>query len=280
MSTPDKGEEMGKVEKHSESNLDTLAQQINEEHRAFIGSLKKTVEHGIRAGELLTRAKAERPHGTWLPWLSENFEGSERSAQVYMQMYRNRNEIRAKYAESADLSISGALKEIASHGDTTAPQRPADMPPDEFRVYLQAHEDGLEDSCGAMGVDLERIARYPENERRGWVAQAAWESMIEQGRRYAELMPDPEFPELNNLTPEYLTEILTQAEKLRWWVRQVEWLESIVRACDWPPGRGMPEEAFNEIHKNKPLSNLYNDGNGNGLPSPRGHLREWLGDVV
>ena len=261
--------------------LEALAGEINAEHRAFVGSLRKTAEHGIRAGGLLTEAKSQCPYGTWLDWLSTNFEGSERSAQVYMQMYRNRDELRSKCADSADLSISGALREITHPSTTTTPKRPANMPTDEFGVFLQAHKDGLEDSC-ATTLDLERIAGYPENKRRGWVAQAAWESMIVQGRRYAETMLDPESLELNSLTPEYLTEVHTQAEKLRWWVRQVEWLESLVRACDWPPGRGMPQAAFSEVLKNKPLSNLYNDSEHAyyGVPSPRARLREWLGDVV
>ena len=105
---------MTDVVKKDIGKLDTLTGEINAEHRAFIVSLKKTAEHGIRAGELLAEAKAQCKHGEWLPWLRMNFEGSERSAQVYMQMYRNRDEIRDKSADSADLSISGALKEISA----------------------------------------------------------------------------------------------------------------------------------------------------------------------
>lgn len=100
---------MGEVER-----LNTLAEQINAEHRAFVGTLRKTVEHGIRAGELLAEAKAQCPHGTWLPWLELNFEGSTRTAQEYMRLHNHRDEIRAKTRDSAHLSISGALEEIAS----------------------------------------------------------------------------------------------------------------------------------------------------------------------
>src|SRR4051812_6686611 len=83
-----------------EKNLDTLAKRINEEHRAFAGTLQKTVEHGIRAGELLAEAKTVCPHGTWLSWLEENFEGSARTAQEYMRLYTHRTEIRAKTRDS------------------------------------------------------------------------------------------------------------------------------------------------------------------------------------
>lgn len=105
---------MSEIEKQSTAMLESLAEQINAEHRAFVGSLKKTAEHGIRAGELLTEAKSKCKHGKWLPWLDENFEGAPRTAQEYMRLYSHRDEIRAKTRSSAHLSISGALKEIAS----------------------------------------------------------------------------------------------------------------------------------------------------------------------
>src|SRR5215203_6151081 len=111
---------MSDVEKRKDRQLETLAEEINSEHRAFIGSLSKTAEHGIRAGELLAEAKGKCAHGEWLPWLRHNFEGSERTAQVYMQMYRNRDEIRAKTQGSADLSIAGALKEISAPRESEA----------------------------------------------------------------------------------------------------------------------------------------------------------------
>jgi hypothetical protein len=50
--------------------LDELAEEIIAEHRAFVRTFRKAMEHGIRAGELLTEAKGNCEHGTWLPWLS------------------------------------------------------------------------------------------------------------------------------------------------------------------------------------------------------------------
>jgi hypothetical protein len=77
------------------------------------------------------------------------------------------------------------------------------------------------------------------------------------------------------------------ADAIRWWVGECEWIEAQVRACDWPPGRGMPRAAFDEDRKYMLLPELYvdddefvrwwNDGeteypgdeDGRGLPSPR-----------
>jgi hypothetical protein len=94
--------------------LDTLAQQINEEHRAFLTTFRKTLQHAIKLGELLTQAKEQCPYGTWLPWLERNFEGAARTAQDYMSLYKGRDKIRANARDSAHLSVSGALKEIAA----------------------------------------------------------------------------------------------------------------------------------------------------------------------
>jgi hypothetical protein len=108
---------MTEIDKRNMATLENLASEINAEHRAFVGSLKKTAEHGIRAGELLSEAKSKCKHGEWLPWLQTNFEGAPRTAQDYMRLYNHRDEIRAKTRDSAHLGISGALKEIAAPKD-------------------------------------------------------------------------------------------------------------------------------------------------------------------
>jgi Protein of unknown function (DUF3102) len=103
-----------------EKSLGELAEEINAEHRAFVGTFRKTVEHGIRAGGLLADAKKQCEHGTWLTWLQENFEGALRTAQEYMRLYNHRDEIQAKTRDSAHLSVSGALQEIAARREEPA----------------------------------------------------------------------------------------------------------------------------------------------------------------
>src|SRR5215208_2270363 len=97
-----------------EANLADLAEEINSEHRAFVGSLRKTAEHGIRAGELLAEAKKQCQHGTWLEWLEANFEGSARAAQEYMRFYNRRDEIQAKTHDGAHFGISAARELLAA----------------------------------------------------------------------------------------------------------------------------------------------------------------------
>jgi hypothetical protein len=87
----------------------TLGDRVNAEHRACEEAVGAALGHAINAGELLTEAKAGVAHGSWGAWLAENFEGSERTAQAYMKVYRRRDEIRNG---AADLSLRGALKEL------------------------------------------------------------------------------------------------------------------------------------------------------------------------
>jgi hypothetical protein len=253
---------MGEVEK----SLGNLAEEINAEHSAFVGTFRKTVEHGIRAGELLAAAKEQCSHGTWLPWLEANFEGALRTAQEYMRLYNHRDEVRAKARDSAHLSLSGALNELA------APVRPSGIPPEEWAILKHATESVL-----VVSPDLGRLADMPEEKRRGFVAQMAWEAMVDQGREYSRVLHEVQ-DNVTNVTPELLAKLQAEAEKLRWWVAQSEWIESIVRACDWPPGRGLPKAAFDEEKSDLPLGRLYN--RNKGLPSPRERIREFCGPVV
>lgn len=59
----------------------TLAADVRREHEAAQAAFASAVEHAIRCGELLTQAKAQLPHGAWLPWLIEHFPASTRTAQ-------------------------------------------------------------------------------------------------------------------------------------------------------------------------------------------------------
>jgi DUF3102 family protein len=120
--------------------LGTLAARINAEHRACVSAMVDTLEHAMNAGYLLREAKAECPHGRWLRWLEDNFEGSVRTAQVYMRLARDRFLLPPANAQgSALLSIDGALRALVEAKDTTpivdltarAQMQGRALPPDE-----------------------------------------------------------------------------------------------------------------------------------------------------
>jgi hypothetical protein len=64
-------------------SLETIASQANREHQLASDAACSALEHAARCGELLSKAKAVAGHGNFLPWLKENFAGSERTAQNY-----------------------------------------------------------------------------------------------------------------------------------------------------------------------------------------------------
>src|SRR6266849_265246 len=120
-------EKTGKDEEHkcSESRTESpvlsrladLAERIKVEHNAYVAAVKKSAEHAMAAGDALIEAKAQLKHGEWLPWLKGHCEISERTAQVYMRLARNRSEIEANPQRVADLSLRGAASLLAPDPD-------------------------------------------------------------------------------------------------------------------------------------------------------------------
>jgi hypothetical protein len=159
------------------TDLTTLVDEVNAEHRACENAVGAALGHAINAGELLTEAKAGVQHGSWGTWLAEKFEGSERTAQAYMKVYRRRDEIRNG---AADLSLRGALKELE------APKLSADTVAVEVEPY--ARIGWLVPSEG------------PEGGHRHGITQE-FATIEEYAREYGlrvspPLLIDPEFDEL------------------------------------------------------------------------------------
>lgn len=123
--------------------LATLAAEINAEHEAAesyarkaIEDVRASIEHARAAGDKLLLAKAGVAHGQWLPWLVANCpKVSIRRAQEYMRVAREWPAIEAKYADSAHLTIDGALALLAAPTPeplppvSAAPPAPATAPP-------------------------------------------------------------------------------------------------------------------------------------------------------
>jgi hypothetical protein len=117
--------------------LSDLASQINKAHAAAKAALSSALKHAIKCGELLSNVKKRVPHGQWLPFLRKHCpELSERSAQVYVQLFSCGDEI-FKCAASADLSISAALamitkprrkRQVAAERTAPAPMLKSDAP--------------------------------------------------------------------------------------------------------------------------------------------------------
>jgi hypothetical protein len=99
------------------NSLADLAARIRAFHEATVEGLRQSVTNGIAAGELLIEAKAQLQHGQWLPWLRDNVNISERTAQLYMRLAKNRTEIEAKSATVADLTLNEAAAVLMLSSD-------------------------------------------------------------------------------------------------------------------------------------------------------------------
>src|SRR5512145_2301019 len=100
------------------NSLAHLAGRIKAEHEATAAALKDSVAHAMAAGDLLIEAKAQVPHGQWLPWLQEHCAMSERTAQLYMRTAKTRTTIEDRIRNGvADLSLNEAAAMLVLSSD-------------------------------------------------------------------------------------------------------------------------------------------------------------------
>jgi Protein of unknown function (DUF3102) len=106
------------------NDLRNLATRIKAAHAA-VGS---AMRHAIEAGQLLIEAKKQVPHGAWLSWLEQKCEMRERTAQAYMRIARQLEQLDdAKAQRVADLSFRDALKQFARTARTAKALSPSDL---------------------------------------------------------------------------------------------------------------------------------------------------------
>ena len=87
-----------------DNRLPVLAAEIRNYHEAAREAFGSAPEYVTKAGEALIEAKKLVRHGDWLPWLRDNCQMSKRTAQLYMQIARRKEEL--KYATVALFRIS------------------------------------------------------------------------------------------------------------------------------------------------------------------------------
>lgn len=148
-----------------ESSVD-LATAINDEHRKCDEAVSTALDHAMRAGDLLIKAKAEIGHGDWQAWVEENFEGSMRRAQEYMRLAKNREAIKAEKARSsAPLGIDRALRAIAAPKQKNSSEASeAAEPLDENTVSVRQEivrdgEKSDEEIAAELQVEVEEVAK-------------------------------------------------------------------------------------------------------------------------
>jgi hypothetical protein len=144
------------VSLRQEGPFESLAQRINDEHKACQMAVVKALEHAIKAGEWLAKAKSKCPRGTWRNWLENNFEGSERTAQLYKRLYENRESLQNRNGV-ADLSLRQAVAKLANpkmdkvegNGDTASEvedEEEATLTTELYKVEDEEKSSGFEEA--------------------------------------------------------------------------------------------------------------------------------------
>jgi len=89
-----------------------IVDRINREHQLCQRAYGDALAHAIEAGLLLLGVKAELPHGRFMAWIEEHFAGSQRTANIYMQLAAVPQVSNSQ--DAANLTIGAALKQLAA----------------------------------------------------------------------------------------------------------------------------------------------------------------------
>ena len=137
-------------------SLPDLAKQINAEYRLCEAAMQSGLQHALQAGRLLIEAKKLCPHGAWLTWIRDNFEGSSRTAQSYMQIVDRLERISGYAQRVADLSYREALRLVSEPSSDPPLKMPSECSNDANFPELSPH-------CQYIGL--------PEDKSLGWMVE-------------------------------------------------------------------------------------------------------------
>jgi hypothetical protein len=149
------------------SNADPLADlatRIKSLHAEVLDAGKNVVRKAIEAGVALIDAKRQAGHGNWLRWLKDNYELSERTAEVYVECARNRQKLEAIIAGAANMTLAQALREIKPKFDkgndgamgkyekarAALIKRLAELPPEDVEDAAQRTITELQEAMAVM----------------------------------------------------------------------------------------------------------------------------------
>lgn len=123
-------------------SLDHLAIRINDSHRMCEASVRAGLDHAIKCGQALIKAKRRVGHGRWLDWLEASCPGlSPRQAQGYMRLARNLPALEANTKPVSHLGVRETLALLAEP-KTNAFNWPTGPLPDAGHQLAGATGDG------------------------------------------------------------------------------------------------------------------------------------------
>jgi transposase-like protein len=133
-----------------EPTLEQLAADIRREHELCVFHALSALEHAIRAGEALLRAKEHVPKGRWERWLDENVPDVVAQSRPYMRVAAYRDAIPVEITTLTEGLHS--LKGLPAF-DGTGPRR---HPPEVRERALELIGEGLSQRVVASILDINR----------------------------------------------------------------------------------------------------------------------------
>jgi hypothetical protein len=98
-----------------QADLEALAAKIAEEHARAQAAMRTSVEHAVRTGDMLIKAKRLIGHGGFQIFVERYCEIAPRTAQAYMRLARELPKLpTAKAQRVADLSLRDAISAVAT----------------------------------------------------------------------------------------------------------------------------------------------------------------------
>ena len=138
-----------------QDELSALAARINEEHEQCLSAARASLAHALEAGRLLTEAKSCVAHGGWLPWLQANCHFSERTAQLYLRVWKARKQLAEGNPQRvADLSLREAVALLAGSTQEREVSQRKRRKPQEHAIRLPRAGDDVPGYLRAIDADL------------------------------------------------------------------------------------------------------------------------------
>lgn len=104
-------QEEGAKLQRSKTELDIIVEAIRAEHQSALDSARDSLQHALRCGELLIKARKAIHNIGWHAWIKRNCKFSVRMAQNYVRLYERYKTTNAKRV-SCD-TVREALRAMA-----------------------------------------------------------------------------------------------------------------------------------------------------------------------
>ena len=150
---------------------------VNRLHDEIFQESKMTTEKAIDLGGRLDNLKRSLGHGNWLSFVKAHLSFSDKTAERYMNVYKNRKALAAKFDRLSNFALTDAYGFIAGAKKSDAGRQEA---PAQEAVQQEADKDAVMKELSRSvreqlkPLSAEKISQFKEdlaNFMKGWMEQ-------------------------------------------------------------------------------------------------------------